>query len=83
MRVGPVIFRMPNDFEKKLWRDFWDYVLEQDKAKSMGIKNAQVEAPGTKFVPGKLYTIKIEHNGGLRIDAASLPEILKGEKLPK
>jgi hypothetical protein len=82
-RLGPVIFRMPNNFEQKLWRDFWDYALEQEKAKEMGIKNAQVEAPGTKFVPGKLYTIKIEHNGGLRIDAAPLPEILKGEKILK
>jgi hypothetical protein len=35
----------------------------------MGIKNAQIEAPGTKFVPGLIYTIKIEHDGGLRIDA--------------
>jgi hypothetical protein len=79
--LGPVIFRMPTDFEKKLWRDFWDYALQEDKAKAMGIKNAQVEAPGTKFVPGKLYTIKIEHNGGLRIDAKPLPEILKGEHI--
>lgn len=71
------------DFEQKLWRDFWDYALKQDKAKGMGIKNAQVEAPGTKFVPGKLYTIKIEHNGGLRIDAQPLPQILKGEKVPR
>jgi hypothetical protein len=69
------------DFEQQLWRDFWDYALEQDKAKSMGIKNAQVEAPGTKFVPGKLYTIKIEHDGGLRIDAAPINEILRGERL--
>ncbi|MDO8302776.1 MAG: hypothetical protein Q7T18_06020 [Sedimentisphaerales bacterium] len=72
-----------NEFEQKLWRDFWDYALEQEKAKSMGIKNAQVEAPGTKFMPGKLYTIKIEHDGGLRIDVQPLPEILKGEKVPK
>ena len=71
-----------NNFEQKLWRDFWDYALEEQKAKGMGIKNAQVEAPGTKFVPGKLYTIKIEHSGGLRIDVAPLPEILKGEKIP-
>ena len=70
-----------NEFEQKLWRDFWDYALEQDKAKTMGIKNAQIEAPGTKFVPRKLYTIKIEHDGGLRIDVEQLPEILRGEKI--
>lgn len=73
--------RATTDFEKQLWKDFWDYALKQDKAKEMGIKNAQVEAPGTKFVPGKLYKIKIEHNGGLRIDVTPLPEILKGEKI--
>ena len=71
-----------NNFEQKLWHDFWDYSLREELAKSVGIKNAQIEAPGTKFVPGKLYTIKIEHAGGLRIDSADLPEIVKGEKIP-
>jgi hypothetical protein len=80
---GYEIAATKSEFEKKLWHDFWQYALEQDKAKEMGIKNAQIEAPGTKFVPGKLYTIKIEHDGGLRIDVSNLPEILKGEKLPK
>jgi hypothetical protein len=48
----------------------------------VGIKNAQIEAPGTVFIPGMLYTIKIEHDGGMRIDAAKLPEVLRGEKIP-
>ena len=68
-------------FEKKLWEKFWKYALEPTAAKKMQIKNAQIEAPGTMFVPGTLYTIKIEHDGGLRIDAEPLPEILKGEKI--
>lgn len=67
--------------EQKLWREFWEYALNQAAAKKMGIKNAQIEAPGTVFVPGTLYTIKIEHDGGLRIDAQPLPEILKGEQI--
>ncbi|MBM3251868.1 MAG: hypothetical protein FJZ11_03705 [Candidatus Omnitrophica bacterium] len=71
-----------NPFEKKLWEKFWKYALSPDEAKKMGIKNAQIEAPGTMFQPGTLYTIKIEHDGGMRIDAAPLPEILKGEKIP-
>lgn len=70
-----------NSFENKLWQDFWAYALEPDKSKRGGIKNAQIEAPGTMFVPGHLYTIKIEHDGGLRIDSAPLPSILKGEKI--
>ncbi|MFH1656047.1 MAG: hypothetical protein ABH954_05510 [Candidatus Omnitrophota bacterium] len=70
-------------FEKSLWRRFWDYALDPIQAKKMGIKNAQIEAPGTMFIPGTLYTIKIEHDGGMRIDATPLPSILKGEKIPQ
>jgi hypothetical protein len=70
-----------NAFEDKIWQQFWDYALDGKKAKIQGIKNAQIEAPGTKFVPGMLYTLKIEHDGGIRIDAAQIPAILKGEKI--
>ncbi|HLF18684.1 MAG TPA: hypothetical protein VI749_07320 [Candidatus Omnitrophota bacterium] len=69
--------------EKRLWQQFWEYALNPQKAKKVGIKNAQIEAPGTMFVPGILYTIKIEHDGGLRIDALRLPPILKGETIPE
>jgi len=71
-----------NLFEKRLWEKFWQYALHPGEAKKMGIKNAQIEAPGMMFVPGTLYTIKIEHDGGMRIDATPLPAILKGEKIP-
>jgi len=65
-----------NSFERKIWGNFWEYALDSESAKKIGIKNAQVEAPGTKFVPGLIYKIKIEHDGGLRIDAEPLPEVL-------
>jgi hypothetical protein len=69
------------NFQKVLWRRFWQYALDPGKADRIGIKNAQIEAPGTKFLPGILYTIKIEHDGGMRIDPRPLPDILKGEKV--
>lgn len=72
----------PNTAEAKFWSRFWEYALDPKKAKLEGIKNAQIEAPGTMFVPGNLYTIKIEHDGGLRIDAAPLSKILLGEQIP-
>lgn len=72
-----------NPFEEKLWKKFWEYALDPKKAKKMGIKNAQIEAPGTMFIPGTLYTIKIEHDAGIRIDARPLPAILKGEHIPQ
>lgn len=68
-------------FEEKLWERFWSYALDPEGAKKSGIKNAQIEAPGTMFIPGVLYTLKIEHDGGIRIDAAKLPYILKGETI--
>jgi hypothetical protein len=70
---GYKIGRHASNFEKRLWDRFWKYALDPQEAKKMGIKNAQIEAPGTKFIPGMLYTVKIEHDGGLRIDAQSLP----------
>jgi len=78
---GYKIDRKTSDFEEKLWQKFWDYALDPKKAYQFGVKNAQIEAPGTMFIPGTLYTIKIEHDGGLRIDAEPLPSILKGEKI--
>ena len=78
---GYKIDRQISDFERGLWQEFWDYALDPGKAYQAGVKNAQIEAPGTMFIPGTLYTIKIEHDGGLRIDAEPLPGILKGEKI--
>ncbi|RJP29136.1 MAG: hypothetical protein C4533_04885 [Candidatus Omnitrophota bacterium] len=68
-----------SNFQKKIWKEFWDYALDNDKAKLLGIKNAQIEAPASKFVPGILYTVKIEHDGGIRIDTQPLPKVLDGE----
>lgn len=72
-----------NEFEQKLWQEFWNYALDPGKREHAGIKNAQIEAPGSMFLPGTIYTLKIEHDGGLRIDANPVPEILKGEKVDR
>lgn len=68
-------------FETALWKKFWQYAFDSNQAKKDGVKNAQIEAPGTMFVPGVIYTIRIEHDGGLRIDTMPLSPILKGEKI--
>ena len=71
-----------SEYEKELWQKFWTYALDPAHRDKMGIKNAQIEAPGTMFIPGVLYTIKIEHDGGMRIDSKSLSPILQGEHIP-
>lgn len=71
-----------SEYEKELWQKFWAYALDPAHRDKMGIKNAQIEAPGTMFIPGILYTIRIEHDGGMRIDSKSLSPILQGEHIP-
>jgi hypothetical protein len=78
---GYRVSNQENEFEQKLWKEFWGYALDPKKREHAGIKNAQIEAPGSMFLPGTIYTLIIEHDGGLRIDASPVPEILKGEKI--
>ncbi|MCA9401573.1 MAG: hypothetical protein KC713_08090 [Candidatus Omnitrophica bacterium] len=72
---------LEDPYEEYVWKQFWDYALNPEAARKENIKNAQIEAPGSMFIPGYLYTIKIEHDGGLRIDASPISPILKGEKI--
>ena len=78
---GYKVSERANEFEQKLWKEFWNYALDPKKRKHAGIKNAQIEAPGSMFLPGTIYTLVIEHDGGIRIDAQPVPEIVKGERL--
>ncbi len=70
-----------NAYETKFWEEFWRYALDPAKRDLAGVKNAQIEAPGSMFLPGTIYTLVIEHDGGIRIDAQPVPEIVKGEKI--
>ena len=70
----------PNYFEKEIWQRFWKYALDPVERERLGIKNAQIEAPGSVFIPGTIYTLIIEHHGGIRIDTRPIPEIMKDEK---
>ncbi|HSV43433.1 MAG TPA: hypothetical protein VLJ10_02670 [Candidatus Bathyarchaeia archaeon] len=79
--AGYQLGSVKDPFEEEIWQEFWNYALRSDKAVTKGIKNAQIEAPGMKFVPGMLYTLKIEHDGGIRIDASAIPAVFKGEKV--
>jgi hypothetical protein len=55
------------EFEKSIWKDFWNYANDPVLAKSRGIEVANIEAPGMKVQPGKLYRIEIRASGGLSI----------------
>jgi len=69
-------------FENRFWREFWRFAFDENMAQNAGVKSVQIEAPGVIFIPGYLYTIHIEHDGGLRIDARPVDGILRGERIP-
>ncbi len=84
VRGIPSGYKIPGEkslFEKRLWENFWSYALNPKARDRAGIKNAQIEAPGSLFLPGTIYTLRIEHDGGLRIDTQPIPGVLKGEKI--
>jgi hypothetical protein len=55
------------EFEKSIWKDFWDIANDPSLAKSRGVDVANIEAPGMKVQPGKLYRIELRASGGLSI----------------
>lgn len=79
--AGYKLSEVDSIYEKSIWEEFWATALDPETRKAKGVKNAQIEAPGTVFIPGYIYTINIEHDGGLRIDVTPISPILVGEKV--
>lgn len=70
-----------SQIERRYWKRFWEYALDPKSREKAGVKNAQIEAPATRFVADKIYRIILENDGGLRIEANDIPDILKGEQV--
>lgn len=71
------------EVEERYWKKFWELALDEQRRQSAGVKNAQIEAPATRFVPGRIYRLMLEHDGGLTIQPGPVPEILQGQKVPE
>lgn len=69
------------EVERRFWRSFWKYALDQQVRQAAGVRNAQIEAPATRFQPDRIYRLMLEADGGLTIQARPVPEILKGERV--
>jgi hypothetical protein len=63
--------------ERLYWKSFWKFALDEERRKSANVKNAQIEAPATRFVPDLEYELRIEHDGGLVIGSKPVPERYK------
>ncbi len=69
----------PSEFEKAIWRDFWNIANDQAKAKAMGIRAAHGEAPFIKLRKGKSYKIELRASDGLSITPDDGPPPLTGK----
>lgn len=72
----PNVYRVspePSEFERKLWSRFWDYATDPALAEREGIREAQGEAPFKPMRKGEVWTITLQHNGGLNIKLRSGP----------
>ena len=69
-------------FELELWQDFWKYAVDPVAAKEKGVRVVQGEAVYTRFVKENLYTLTLEHDGGINIQVEPIPKILRKEDRP-
>jgi hypothetical protein len=60
------------EIERRYWSKFWEYALDEKKRERAGVKTAQLEAPGMRFVRGIKYVIYLESDGGLRFDPKAI-----------
>lgn len=78
----PDVYRVnpePSAFEVSLWEEFWRYAEDPAAAREKGIRVIQGEAVYTRFIPGNLYTLALDHAGGLHIKVEPLPAVLRDE----
>lgn len=52
-----------NDFEKKIWGDFWTIANDPERARQLGIRAAHGGAPFMKVEKGKSYRILLRASG--------------------
>jgi hypothetical protein len=72
--------RAVSETEARFWRTFWELALDEERRQQAGVKNAQIEAPATRFVPEMVYRLVLEADGGLTIQASPVPAILKTDR---
>jgi len=75
----PEIYRVddaPSEFEVTLWRKFWSYATDPDKAAQAGVRVAQGEAVYAPMSPGQQWHLSLDADGGLNltIDAEPAPD---------
>jgi hypothetical protein len=75
--AGPIIYRSggePSQFEKDLWKRFWEFSSNPDMMAEEGIRAAHGTAQHTPLQPGIRYIIQLRASDGLTIRPESNSE---------
>jgi hypothetical protein len=56
-----------SEFEKEIWKDFWEFANDPRRATEMGIRAANGEAVSIKVREGMKYSLELRASGGLSI----------------
>jgi len=59
--------KAPNDFERELWKRFWELANNEDLARQKGIRAIHGDAPYMRAEPGKIYEIHLRATGEIAI----------------
>ena len=56
-----------SDFEKRIWKDFWEFAGDPKKAEKIGIRAAHADAPSTKVKKGMTYQLELRSTGEISL----------------
>lgn len=56
-----------SDFEKAIWKDFWEFASDPQKAADIGIRAAHADAPSTRVKKGVTYQLEMRSTGEISL----------------
>jgi hypothetical protein len=59
--------KAPSEFERDLWRRFWELANDEDLARTKGIRAIHGDAPFMQLAPGRIYEIHLRSTGEVAI----------------
>jgi hypothetical protein len=71
--------KAPSQFERDLWKRFWDLANNEDLARKQGVRAIHGDAPYTRLEPDRVYEVSLRSTGemvitpGTRLPAAAQP----------
>ncbi|MCK6485358.1 MAG: hypothetical protein HUU22_02875 [Phycisphaerae bacterium] len=76
----PAVYRaddQPSDFERQLWRQFWDFASDPDLAAEKGVRVAQGEAVYQRVRPGQAWELVTRADAGLEFRPVPVDPMLQ------